>query len=67
MLHLPLLGFSTLNIVHQHQTATQPIKANVSMLSNYKAVATDTIDAPKYVIKESNNAACTCYNQHKYN
>jgi len=24
MLHLPLLGFSTLNIVHQHQTATQP-------------------------------------------
>jgi hypothetical protein len=43
------------------------IKANVSMLSNYKAVATDTIDAPKYVIKESNNAACTCYNQHKYN
>jgi hypothetical protein len=43
------------------------IKANVSMLSNYKAVATDKIDAPKYVIKESNNAACTCYNQHKYN
>jgi DNA-binding Lrp family transcriptional regulator len=25
MLHLPLLGFSTLNIVHQHQTATQPL------------------------------------------
>jgi hypothetical protein len=27
MLHLPLLGFSTLNIVHQHQTATQPKKS----------------------------------------
>jgi hypothetical protein len=35
MLHLPLLGFSTLNIVHQHQTATQPVIYSIAVAEHY--------------------------------